>query len=83
MASNKPSQNGTQWASIEQPVVPTKDIQAAHDQPSAALLKPGNSTVHNGDVVPSDGRVTLYVIKGNPIERSTSQKSCVDVVNSR
>lgn len=74
MTSIQPYQNGTQWASIEQPVVPTKDIQAAQDQSSAPSIKPGNGTVHNGDVVPVDERVTLYVIKGNSLQQSRSKK---------
>lgn len=67
MAQMQQSQDGCQWASIEQPVVPTKDVQAARDQPLATSIKPGNGEVHIGDVMPNDERVVLYVIKGAPI----------------
>ena len=66
MAQMQQSHDGCQWASIEQPVVPTKDVQAARDQPSATSIKPGNGEIHIGDVMPNDGRVVLYVIKGAP-----------------
>ena len=66
MARMQQSHDRCQWASIELPVVPTKDVRAARDQPSATSIKPGNGEVHIGDVIPNDGRVVLYVIKGAP-----------------
>ena len=66
MTQMQQSHDESQWASIEQPVVPTKDVQAARDQPSATSIKQGNGEVHIGDVIPNDGRVVLYVIKGAP-----------------
>lgn len=66
MVQLQQSHDGSQWASIEQPAVPITDVQAAQDQLSATSIKPGNGEVHIGDVVPNDGRVVLYVIKGAP-----------------
>lgn len=65
MAQMRQNNGTTHWASIEQPMIPIKDVQAAQDQAQAITLTPGNGDVHDGDVIPKDGRVVLYVIKAD------------------